>query len=117
MSRKQIMQEIIEDRVKALQKKAEEPEPVDEDSEERQSGALTEEEAKQVLIDRALEQGDAETAAAIKAEDTETFYQRWLRYVEEEEAKNRRRAMATSGRAGPSDATRKKLREKRKKKK
>ena len=111
------MQEIIEDRVKALQKKAEEPEPVDEDSEGRQPGELTEEEARQVLIDRALEQGDAETAETIRTEDIDTFYQRWLRYVDEQEAENRRQVLSAMGRAGPSNATRKKLREKRKKKK
>ena len=119
LPRKQILREIMEDRLKAMQKEAADtvPEPADEVREDRQPGELSEEEARQLLIEKALDVGDTETAEAIRTEDTETFYQRWLRYVEAEEAENSRRARAAAGRAGPSNAVRKKLREKRKKKK
>ena len=121
LPRKQILREIMEDRLKAMQREAETadtgPEPADEVREDRQPGELSEEEARQFLIEKALDVGDTETAEAIRTEDTETFYQRWLRYVEAEEAENSRRARAAAGRAGPSNAVRKKLREKRKKKK
>ena len=117
MSHKQLLKELMEDRVKAGQAESEPaPEaPAEAPKEELQPGELTEEEARQLLIERALDQGDPETAAAIRKEDPVTFYERWLRYVEETE--NRRRAFAASGRAGPSNAPRKKLREKRRKKK
>ena len=115
----QILKELMEDRMKAVQEKAEPlPEaPAETQKEEPQTGEVTEAEARQILIERAMKQGDPETAAAIRTEDPDTFYERWLRYVEETEAENRRRALAASGRAGPSNTTRKKLREKRKKKK
>ncbi|MBQ6503490.1 MAG: hypothetical protein IJI57_06205 [Flexilinea sp.] len=116
---KQILKELMEDRMKSNQKNPEPaPEPAAETpDEERQPGELTEAEARQLLIERALDRGDTETAAAIRMEDPDTFYERWLRYVEEIETENRRRALAAAGRAGPSNATRKKLREKRRKKK
>ncbi len=119
MPRKQLLKELMEDRMKAGQEKAE-PAPeaaAEPQKEELPPGELTEEEARQLLIERALDKGDTETAAAIRTEDPDTFYERWLRYVEEVETENRRRALAASGRAGPSNATRKKLREKRRKKK
>lgn len=121
LPRRQILREMMENRLKAMRREAETantgPETAAEIREERQPGELSEEEARQLLIERALEQGDQGTAEAIQTEDTETFYQRWLRYVEAEEAENRRRARAAAGRAGPTAAVRKKLREKRKKKK
>ena len=74
---------------------------------------ITEGEARDILIQKAVDEGDKETLDAILSEDTHTFHQRWMRYVEETERQNRVRS---SVRAGPSAETRKKLRSKRKKK-
>ena len=74
---------------------------------------ITEGEARDILIQKAVDEGDKETLDAILSEDTHTFHQRWMRYVEETERQNRTRS---SVRAGPSAETRKKLRSKRKKK-
>ena len=126
ISRKQIAKEMLMDQMKkeagAKTQKADKPETQTETitetpeppEAEQQDGTLTEDEARLALIQRALDRGELETAREIRQEDSELFYQRWLRYVEEAEAENRR-ALVASGRAGPSDATRKKLREKRKK--
>ncbi len=72
---------------------------------------ITEAEARKHLMDKAMREGDQAALLTIPMEDSDTFHARWVRYVEEAEAENRRR----TGREGPSDATRKKLREKRKK--
>lgn len=75
--------------------------------EHKKSKELTEEEARNILIDRALKKGDMVTVRVIRQEDTYQLYERWQQYLEEKEAER--------GRAGPSADTRKKLREKRKK--
>ena len=117
LSRKEIMSEIKKCREEAREEEKNEPQPAPAETgpKEEQSKTLTEAEARKVLIDRALEKGDQETVLAIQREDGEAFHRRWLRYIEEVKAENRRRAAAV--RAGPDDATRRKLREKRKKKK
>lgn len=74
---------------------------------------ITEGEARDILIQKAVKEGDKDTLDAIMSEDTHAFHQRWMRYVEETERQNRVRS---SVRAGPSAETRKKLRSKRKKK-
>lgn len=74
---------------------------------------LTEDEARDILIEKAAKENDHKTVMAILEEDSETFYRRWLKYTEETEKQNRRKAAV---RAGPSPETRKKLRQKRKKK-
>ena len=85
----------------------------DENSPENAEKTITEGEARDILIQKAVNEGDKETLDAILSEDTHTFHQRWMRYVEETERQNRVRS---SVRAGPSAETRKKLRAKRKKK-
>ena len=82
-------------------------------SPENAGETITEGEARDILIQKAVNEGDKETLDAIMSEDTHTFHQRWMRYVEETERQNRTRS---SVRAGPSAETRKKLRAKRKKK-
>ena len=77
----------------------------------QQPEGITEAEARKHLMDKAMREGDQAALLTIPMEDSDTFHARWVRYVEEAEAENRRR----TGREGPSDATRKKLREKRKK--
>ena len=125
MSRREVLKEMMKDRRKADQNRAAEEAPqaepkqtsekrVKAKEEPRQPGELTEAEARKCLMDKAMKEGDQKALMAIPLEDSDTFYQRWLRYVEEEEDANRGRAIA-SGRAGPSSETRKKLREKRKK--
>ena len=128
LSRRELLNEMMSDRMEAIgngtdeeeedgMEPVPEPESTESTQEARQSGKLTEAEARLLLIERAREEGDEETAAAIRTEDTEAFYQRWLRFVEEKDVDNRKRVKAAKGRAGPSNSTRKKLREKRKKKK
>ncbi|MBR6090513.1 MAG: hypothetical protein IKP86_11300 [Anaerolineaceae bacterium] len=109
MSRSEIISEMLKD-----QQSETKPEAPAETQETRQPGELTEEEARQVLIGRALEQGDPETAETIRKEGSGPFYERWLRFVDSE---NRRNTIAAADRAGPANSTRRKLREKRKKKK
>ena len=74
---------------------------------------ITEAEARRRLIEKALAEGDQETVLAIQREDSHVFHERWERYVEEYRLEHAQE----SGRAGPSNETRKKLREKRKKRK
>ena len=82
-------------------------------SPESTENIIAEGKARDILIQKAVNDGDKETLDAILSEDTHTFHQRWMRYVEETERQNRVRS---SVRAGPSAETRKKLRAKRKKK-
>ena len=118
LSGKEIMSEIKKCREEIEKNEKSDPQPVSVEigPKEEQTKTLTEAEARKVLIERALKKGDQETVLAIQREDVDTFYQRWLRYLEEVKAENRRRA-AAEVRAGPDNATRRKLREKRKKKK
>ena len=74
---------------------------------------LTEDEARDILIEKAAKENDHKTVTEILEEDSETFYRRWLKYTEETEKQNRLKAAV---RAGPSPETRKKLRQKRRKK-
>ena len=74
------------------------------------SDYYTEAEARKILIDRAKKQGNEAAVLAIEREDVSAFRQRWDRYLDEMENMH-------SIRGGPSAATRKKLREKRKKRK
>ena len=91
-----------------------EAEPIREpDEPEPKPGMITEAEARRRLIEKALAEGDQETVLAIQREDSHVFHERWERYVEE----YRREHAKDSGRAGPTNETRKKLREKRKKRK
>ena len=80
---------------------------------EMEQNELTEDEARDILIEKAAKENDHKTVMAILEEDSETFYRRWLKYTEETEKQNRLKAAA---RAGPSPETRKKLRQKRRKK-
>ena len=80
---------------------------------EMEQNELTEDEARDILIEKAAKENDHKTVMAILEEDSETFYRRWLKYTEETEKQNRLKAAV---RAGPSPETRKKLRQKRKKK-
>ena len=82
--------------------------------EKSSSGKLTEAEARKILIDRAMEAGDMKTVMEIQKEDEPTFHARWDRHIAE---LKRQDAMRASGQTPPSDAKRKKLREKRKKRK
>ncbi|MBR6089640.1 MAG: hypothetical protein IKP86_06880 [Anaerolineaceae bacterium] len=92
-----------------------EPVPEKADSTRKKKGTetLTEAEARQYLIDKAQKEGDTDTAAQIRREESPEFYERWQQYVKKTEEENFRNA---AGRAGPSADKRKKLREKRKKK-
>ena len=76
-------------------------------------GMITEGEARRELIEKALKEGDQRTVMAIQTENSEVFRERWMKYLESCDEENQR----ASRRAGPSNDTRKKLREKRKKKK
>ena len=93
-----------------------ESEPPQDEPEQEQlpRGALSEAEARKLLMDEAIRRGDQQAILEIPLEDSDTFYQRWLRRNEEV----RKRNLINMGAAGvpPSD-TRKALREKRKKKK
>ena len=80
---------------------------------EMEQNELTEDEARDILIEKAAKENDHKTVTEILEEDSETFYRRWLKYTEETEKQNRLKAAA---RAGPSPETRKKLRQKRRKK-
>ena len=71
---------------------------------------ITEDEARLILFEQAMAQGDQETMMAIRQEDSETFHARWLRFLE-------RNKNAPPPRGGISNETRKRLREKRKKRK
>lgn len=74
-------------------------------------GTLTEEEARQKLLDDAKRRNDREAIRLIPQEDSDAIYARWLEYLE--------RAREKAGRpgSGPPPDVRKALREKRKKKK
>ena len=80
---------------------------------EMEQNELSEDEARDILIEKAAKANDHKTVMEILEEDSETFYRRWLKYTEETEKQNRLKAAA---RAGPSPETRKKLRQKRRKK-
>ena len=72
-------------------------------------GMITEGEARRILIEEALRHGDQQAVLEIQKEDSDAFARRWERHLDEtDQFRNR---------AGPSDAKRKKLREKRKKRK
>ena len=91
-----------------------EPEVIPEEPKEKSSsGKLTEGEARKILIDRAMEAGDMKTVMEIQMEDEPTFHARWDRHIAELKRQN---VMRASGQTPPSNDTRKKLREKRKKK-
>ena len=81
---------------------------------EAEPGMLTEAEARKILIERAMKAGDMKTVMEIQMEDLPTFHARWMRHLEEQD---RQYAMKKSGQTSPSNDTRKKLREKRKKRK
>ena len=70
-------------------------------------GMIRAAEARRILMEDAMKRGDQAAALAIPMEDHETFLARWMEYLKKDEIKSR----------GPSDAKRKELREKRKKKK
>ena len=88
------------------EKPAPEPHPVEEEIPE---GMITEGEARRILIEEALRHGDQQAVLEIQKEDSDAFARRWERHLDETDLSRKR--------AGPSDAKRKKLREKRKKKK
>ena len=90
-----------------------EPEEIPEQP-EAESGMLTEAEARKILIERAMKAGDMKTVMEIQMEDLQTFHARWMRHLEEQDMQY---AMKKSGQTSPSNDTRKKLREKRKKRK
>ena len=92
-----------------------ESEPPQDEPEQEQlpRGALSEAEARKLLMDEAIRRGDQQAILEIPLEDSDTFYQRWLRRNEEV----RKRNLINMGAAGvPLSNTRKALREKRKKK-
>ena len=74
-------------------------------------GTITEAEARKLLMDEAMKRGDRQAVMEIPLEDSETFYQRYLRRNEEVRKRNQ------AARGVPSNETRKALREKRKKRK
>ncbi len=77
----------------------------------RKPGTFTEAEARKLLMDEAMERGDQHALTEIPLEDSDTFYQRYLRRNEEVRKRNQ------AARGVPSNETRKALREKRKKRK
>ncbi len=77
----------------------------------RKPGTFTEAEARKLLMDEALKRGDQQALREIPLEDSDTFYQRYLRRNEEVRKRNQ------AARGVPSNETRKALREKRKKRK
>ena len=85
-----------------------EPEP---EQEILPPGALTEAEARRVLMEDAMKRKDQEAILAIPREDTIALHERWLKYT----ARVEREAIRSRG--GPSPAVRKARREKRKKRK
>ena len=93
-----------------------ESEPPQDEPEQEQlpRGALSEAEARKLLMDEAIRRGDQQAILEIPLEDSDTFYQRWLRRNEEVRKRNLIN-MAAAG--APSSDTRKALREKRKKRK
>ena len=84
------------------------PEPEEEQSSEE---GIPEEEARRILLEDAVKRNDQEAIKAIPVEETPELHSRWERYV----ARVEREALHSS--AGPTEKTRKALREKRKKKK
>ncbi|MBQ6502405.1 MAG: hypothetical protein IJI57_00655 [Flexilinea sp.] len=72
---------------------------------------IPEEEARRILLEDAVKRNDQEAIKAIPVEETPELHSRWERYV----ARVEREALHSS--AGPTEKTRKALREKRKKKK
>ena len=74
-------------------------------------GTITEAEARKLLMDEAMKRGDRQAVMEIPLEDSDTFYQRFLRRNEEVRKRNQ------AARGVPSNETRKALREKRKKRK
>ena len=86
-------------------------------------GCISEAEARSTLIKDAMERGDQESLMAIPLEDTAAVHARWERYcerLEQEIAALEKKSAAPrkqTVRAGPDAATRKKLRNQRKKKK
>ena len=94
-----------------------EPQPapeVQQEPEKLPKGQISEGEARRILMEEAMKQGDQESLMAIPMEDSDTFHARWDRYIGELKAK---RINDIASRDVPSDDTRKRLREKRKKKK
>ena len=68
-----------------------------ENTPENAGETITEGEARDILIQKAVNEGDKETLDAILSEDTHTFHQRWMRYVEETERQNRTRSSVRAG--------------------
>ena len=81
------------------------------DTKQLPPGTFTEAEARKLLMDEAMKRGDRQAVMEIPLEDSETFYQRYLRRNEEVRKRNQ------AARGVPSNETRKALREKRKKRK
>ncbi len=81
------------------------------DTKQLPPGKITEAEARKLLMDEAMKRGDRQAVMEIPLEDSETFYQRYLRRNEEVRKRNQ------AARGVPSNETRKALREKRKKRK
>ena len=77
-------------------------------------GMISEAEARKILMDKAMKAGDQAAVLAIQQEDEPTFRLRWDRHIKELRTAKAEREKAAGG---PSDETRKALREKRKKKK
>lgn len=80
----------------------------DSEQQEIPEGMITEGEARRILIEKALRNGDHAAVLEIQKEDRDAFRERWERHLLETASPGKR--------AGPSDEVRKKLREKRKKK-
>ncbi|MBQ4514920.1 MAG: hypothetical protein II969_18145 [Anaerolineaceae bacterium] len=73
-------------------------------------GEISEAEARKILMDEAMKRGDQQAILEIPLEDSQTFYQRWVRWCES--VTKRKNPVP-----GPSNEKRKALREKRKKNK
>lgn len=93
-----------------------EPQPapeVQQELEKLPKGQISEGEDRQILMEEAMKQGDQESLMSIPMEDSDAFYARWTRYIDKLKTK---RINDIASRDVPSDNTRKRLREKRKKK-
>ena len=77
-------------------------------------GMISEGEARKKLIEKALREGDQAAVLAIQQEDEPQFRARWERYIE---TLKKEKAIKEAAARGPSQETRKALREKRKKRK
>ena len=98
----------VEEEIRAEREAKLKPEP------ECPPGMISEGEARRILIEKAIKEGDQAAVLAIQQEDGPQFRARWDRYIE---TLKKEKAIKEAAARGPSQETRKALREKRKKRK